>query len=352
MSSKLLIYGANGYTARLKVELCQGYNLSPVLGGRNAPAIGALATNYNLPFRIFDLGSVAHIAANLKDIKAVLHCAGPFENTAKPIMEACLQAGVHYLDITGEIGVFEKAKQMDQRARERNIMIMPGVGFDVVPTDCLALALKERLPDATHLELAFASLGGGISHGTASTMVQGLGKAGAARAEGVVTPEPTGKYGQWIDFGNKKLFTISIPWGDVSTAFHTTGIPNIRVFTGAKPSAYRLLKWQWAYNWLLRTKWVKNLIQNRIDNGPAGPNVKILQESRSLIWGKVRNAKNETAEARYSVPNGYALTAHAALHIAERVLKDDWRPGYQTPAGCYGSNLVQQLENVKTLEWL
>jgi short subunit dehydrogenase-like uncharacterized protein len=352
MASKLLVYGATGYTAQLILELCAQYNLQPVIAGRNAHAIETLALKYDLPFRVFDLTNVAHIAANLRDTEVVLHCAGPFETTAKPMMEACLQAGVHYLDITGEIGVFEMAKQLDQRARERNIMIMPGVGFDVVPTDCLALALKERMPDATHLELAFAGMGGGISHGTATTMVRGLGKAGAARKQGVITPEPVGRHGQWIDFGAKKLFTISIPWGDVSTAHHTTGIANIRVFTAAKPASYRLLKWQWAYNWLLRTTWAKRMAQSKIDKAPAGPNEQLLQKSRSLIWGKVRNEKNETAVARYSTPNGYALTADAALHIAQKVLQGNWQPGYHTPAGCFGSGLVHQLAGVEPLEWL
>ena len=138
-------------------------------------------------------------------------------------------------------------------------MLMPGVGFDVVPTDCMAKYLKDRLPDATNLELAFASIGGKFSHGTAMTMAEGLGEGGAARVNGKITKEPLGKKGMWVDFGLKKLFVMSIPWGDVSTAFFTTGIPNIQTYTGASEKTFKLLKWQ--FNFKLRLKCVIDLIR-------------------------------------------------------------------------------------------
>ena len=93
------------------------------------------------------------------------------------MVEACLRLGKHYLDITGEISVFEAMARRDKAAKQAGMMIMPGVGFDVVPSDCLAVHLKNLLPTATDLTLAFYGLGG-ISHGTQATMTMNAGSGG------------------------------------------------------------------------------------------------------------------------------------------------------------------------------
>ena len=173
--TKFLLYGANGYTGRLITELAAQYNLQPVLAGRNRQSIEALAAEHHLTSRIFNLDDAEVLKEALEDVAVVLHAAGPFKYTAWPMLEACLQTGTHYVDITGEIEVFEIAKKYDSAAHEAGIMILPGAGFDVVPTDCLALYLHNQLPDATALQLAFASTNGGVSHGTALTMLEGLG---------------------------------------------------------------------------------------------------------------------------------------------------------------------------------
>ena len=136
-----------------------------------------------------------------------------------------------YLDITGEIPVFEMAAQLNERARTAGIMIMPGVGFDVVPTDCMALFLKNQLPDAVQLQLAFASAGGSISHGTASTMILGLGEGGLIRENGIIVKCPLGHKSMYVNFDGDEKFVMTIPWGDVSTGYYTTGIPNIETYT-------------------------------------------------------------------------------------------------------------------------
>ena len=244
LDSPLLVYGANGYTGQLIAELSTSYGLAPQLAGRNEGSITNLALRYNLPYSVFSLDNKEEIDNALRGKKVLINAAGPFSRTAKPLVESCLKNGVHYLDITGEIEVFEMVKTYHQQALEKGLTLLPGSGFDVVPTDCLALFLKNELPDATHLQLAFTSVGGGLSHGTATTMVEGLGRGGAARINGQIVKQPLGKKGMWIDFGESKRFVMSIPWGDVSTAFYTTGIPNIDVYTGIDPKVYKLLKSQ------------------------------------------------------------------------------------------------------------
>lgn len=342
-----LLYGANGYTGRLIIELAAQYNLQPVLAGRNRQAIEDLAAQYNLPYHVVALDETEKLRTILQEFPVVLNAAGPFKYTAFPMVEACLQTGTHYLDITGEIEVFEIAKEYHNQANESGIMIMPGVGFDVVPTDCLALFLQNNLPDAHELKLAFASTGGGVSHGTALTMLEGLGESGAVRAYGRIEKKPLGHKGMWVDFGVKKLFVMTIPWGDISTAFHTTGIPNIETYTGVAPKTYKWLKWQPMYNWLLRTSFVRNKIRQKLKAREAGPDALKRDKSQSLVWGQVKNRNGKKVEARLIGPNGYTLTAHSSLLIVQKVLSGDFATGYQTPASAYGADLVLEIPGVQ-----
>ena len=259
------------------------------------------------------------------------------------MIDACLKTGTHYIDINGDLSVFEMIKSHDSLAKERNIMLMPGVGFDVVPTDCMALHLKNKLPNATHLKLAFASIGGGVSHGTAMTVVNKLGEGGAVRENGKIVRKPLGQKGMQVDFGEKKLFVMSIPWGDVSTAHFTTGIPNIEVYTAVKLKVYRMMKFQLLFNWLLRMEWVKRIIRKKIKNRPAGPDDEMRNKSKSLVWGEANNAKGEKISAYFSCADGYTLTALSSLIITKKILEGHYKTGYQTPASCYGENLVKEI---------
>jgi short subunit dehydrogenase-like uncharacterized protein len=346
-SNKFLLYGANGYTGQLTARIARQYNLQPILAGRNESAIRPIAEQLQLPFRIFSLDDKNKLQQALKETAVVLHTAGPFQNTSRQMIEACLETGTHYLDINGNIDVFEFIKTYDQKAKAAAIMLMPGVGFDVVPTDCMALLLKNKLPDAVKLQLAFASIGGSVSHGTAMTMSGRLGEKGAVRENGKIVEKPLGHKGMWVDFGEKKLFVMTIPWGDIATAYHTTGIPNIESYTGIKPTVYRLLKFQGLFNWLLRTEWMRNIVRKKINQRPAGPSDEMREKAKAFVWGKVWNNKRETAEARMSGPEGYTLTAHSSLIITKKILNGEFSTGFQTPAGCYGQDLVLEIPEVK-----
>jgi short subunit dehydrogenase-like uncharacterized protein len=342
-----LLYGANGYTGQLIARYARQYGLEPILAGRNKEVLKSLSTQLSMPYEVIDLNDTQRLQTALKEVKVVLHAAGPFQFTARQMVQACLQTDTHYLDINGDISVFEMLKHYDQTARQTGIMILPGAGFDVVPTDCTALLLKKSLPDATDLKLAFATLGGGLSHGTATTMVNKLGEGGNMRKNGIIIRQPLGQKGFWIDFGKKKLFVMSIPWGDVSTAFFTTGIPNVETYAGVSPSVYRILKLQPLFNWLLRTSSIRNFIKKKIDTRAAGPTDEMRSKARSLIWGQVTNAAGQTAIARMETPDGYTLTAHSSLLIIKKILQDDFLSGYQTPATAYGQDLVLEIPGVQ-----
>lgn len=345
-NKRFLLYGANGYTGRLIANAAKDYGLTPILAGRKKSQILALAKELDVDYRIFHLNNNRDLQNALLEVPLVLHAAGPFQHTSQLMIDACLVTNTHYLDITGEISVFERAKRYDEKAKAAGLMIMPGVGFDVVPTDCMAKYLKEQLPTATHLKLAFAMIGGKVSHGTAITMAEGLGEGGATRLNGKIIKEPLGKKGMLIDFGTKKLFVMSIPWGDISTAYFTTAIPNIETYTSASPKTFKRLKWQFLVNWLLRTSWAKNYLKKQINKKPAGPTDEMREKGKSVVWGEVTDASNKKVSARMVCPEGYTLTAMSSLIICKKVLGGDFKIGYQTPAAVYGADLVLEIPGV------
>ncbi len=347
---QFLLYGANGYTGQLIAEEAANFNLKPILAGRNADKIRALAKRLGYDYRIFDLQDTAALEAALREVPVVLHAAGPFIHTARPMLEACLRTGVHYLDITGEIAVFEMAARLNDAARSAGIMLLPGAGFDVVPTDCLALFLKQQLPDATHLKLAFSGLGGGVSHGTAITMAENLGKGGAMRQHGKIINVPMGHHAMYVDFpGGARRFVMSIPWGDVSTAYYTTGIPNIETYTSIKPATYKWIQRQRYFNWLLRTSFVRNIVKKQIQKRPAGPTAEQRAQAKTLVWGEVHNAQGDLHQAGLITPEGYTTTALTSLIITKRVLHHDTPTGFQTPASAYGADLILEIPGTERM---
>lgn len=340
---KFLLYGANGYTAQIILQHYQEFGLEPILAGRTKEKIEPLAKELGLDFSVFGLDEPAIIDEVLDDVIVVVHAAGPFSRTARPMMEACIRTGTHYLDITGEIEVFELGAALGEKAKDANVMLMSGTGFDVVPTDCLALYLKKQLPDANELQLAFASVGGGVSHGTATTMVENLGGSGAVRRDGKIVKVPLGHQGMEVPFADKPRFVMAIPWGDVASAYYSTGIPNITTFTAVPKKTFNYLKYQSVYNWILRMDVVQNYLKRRLGRRPAGPSAAKREKSTSQVWGRVTNAQGEKREATLSTPNGYTLTALTTLLIAQKVLNGNAPIGYQTPAKAYGEDLILEI---------
>jgi short subunit dehydrogenase-like uncharacterized protein len=343
MTDRLLIYGANGYTGELITRFAAERGMKPLLAGRNAIAVEELAKKHHLDYRVFALDETARLDAALQEVDVVLHCAGPFSLTSRPMVEACLRNKKHYTDITGEISVFESMAALDDKAKASEVMVMPGVGFDVVPSDCLARHLKDRLPSATHLSLAFYGMGR-ISHGTQATMTMNVGRGGAIRKDGKITPVPAAWKSREIDFGEVKKTGVTIPWGDVATAYYSTGIPNIEVFTVMPKQNLKMLKLSRYIGWLLATKPVQDYLQKQIPAG--GPSDEERAKGKTYLWGVARDLNGNRVESRLQTPEGYTITALAALNIAQKILGGNFSPGFQTPAKAYGADLVMEIDGV------
>lgn len=341
-----LIYGANGYTGELIAREAVARGLRPILAGRRVEPVEALASTLRLPHRVFTLDSPDRIANGLKGVESVLHCAGPFVRTSRPMVDACLRNRTHYLDITGEIPVIEYIRGRGSTARETGVVLLPCLGLDVVPTDCLAARLAKALPDATYLDLALCSQGGGISRGTMVSMVEAAPHYGAVRRDGEIVSVPFAFDLRKIEFSIGKRWTVTIPWGDLVTAHVTTGIPNIRVYAGVPHRFVTSAKWLRPLIPVMGPRPVKRLLQWWIGRTISGPDLEARTSGRAHLWGQVRNDRGESRSATLETPEGYTLTAMAAVEGLLRVLEGEVEPGFQTPALAFGAHFVDKLPGV------
>jgi short subunit dehydrogenase-like uncharacterized protein len=343
-NNTIILYGSYGYTGKIVAQECKAKNLNVILAGRNKESLQKQSEETGYPFDVVDISDSTALKNLLKKGVLVIHCGGPFKFTAKAMADACLETKTHYTDITGEHQVFELLAGYDKKGKDSGIMIMPGTGFDVVPSDCLALHLKNRLPSATHLQLAFTMSKGGMSRGTSKSMTEGFGYGSLIRKDEKLTPVNLGEKVLDVDFGPFKTATLNIPWGDISTAWRSTGIPNIEVYTGATDKMIRNARMTKYFNWLLRQRWVKNYMIKKIDQKPAGPSEERRNSGRSFLWGKVWDSKGKTCVSQLETHSGYTLTAKTAVLIAEKILSGNFKTGYQTPAMAYGADLIMEIE--------
>lgn len=341
-----MIYGANGYTGELTAREAVRRGLRPVLGGRNAEALRRLGAALNLPTRVFGLDDATAVRTGLQGMGLVLHCAGPFSATCAPMLEGCLSNGTHYLDITGEIDVFAHCHAQDARAREAGIVVLPGSGFDVVPTDCLAALLKREMPDAQSLVLAFEA-GGGPSPGTAKTSVEGLGKGGRARIDGVLTQVPLAWKDRSFERDGETRTAMTIPWGDVYTAYLSTGIPNVEVYMAVPPATVKRLRRLRRLGPLLGWGVVQAFLKKQVAKKVRGPSENTRGRTGCVVWGEVRSADQRLARRLLRTPNGYDLTVTASLGIVQRLLEGPPpAPGFHTPSLLMGADYVLGLPGV------
>lgn len=345
MSSSFLLYGSYGYTGDLIAREAIKQGLQPLLAGRDPVRLGAQAQALNVERLALALENRDALDAALERVPLVLHCAGPFVHTFDPMLQACLRTGTHYLDITGEIAVFEAIALHDQPAREADLTMLPGVGVDVVPTDCLARHVADQIPGATSLKLAIWS-SGGSSRGTIKSGIEHIQRPGLVRKEGRIVEVPAGWKTMHVDFGRAMREAVIYPWGDVSTAYYSTGIGDIEVYMVVSDAMRRMMKPMRALKGLLGFPAVKRTLQALADRGPDGPGLEQLEQGWSIFWAEVSDEAGNRSTARLFGPQGYTLTARAAVASVARVLQGEAPSGFQTPSSAFGSDFVLGLKGV------
>ncbi len=349
-----MIYGSYGYTGQLIASLACNRKMKPILAGRNAKKLLQQAQQLQLDYRVFDLDDTTATDQALGDVVTVIHCAGPFVHTYQAMAQACLRTHTHYLDITGEFNVIEGLMSMSEQALSANIMLMPGAGFDVVPSDCLAYYLKEKMPDADKLILAISAMNDPshrklmVSRGTLRTMMNSITETTYMRDQGKLCPISNNIKARAFPFGKDTMFTCEpISWGDLSSAWWSTKIPHIETYMAA-PSWITPLRKGLNFVKPLMQAWpIPKLIEWQINCLPEGPTQEQRHSSQSRIYGEVSNASGKRIAALLKTPEGYDLTAESTLLLVSKILNGQVHPGFQTPASAYGSGLVLEINGVQ-----
>jgi short subunit dehydrogenase-like uncharacterized protein len=339
----LLIYGAYGYTGELIAREAVDRGLDVVVAGRNGTKTRGVGVPLGVESRVFDAGSAAE---HLDDVDTLLNCAGPFVETYEPLVSACLETGTNYLDITGELPVFEAIAERDRDAEKAGVALLPGVGFDVVPTDCLAGHLHDRLQGATHLRVGFDAPTT-VSGGTVASVIEHARHGGTIRHDGALTDEPIAADSRTIDFGNGPRNAVRVPWGDVSTAYYSTGIENVEVYAAMPETAATMVRLSAPIRRLLAVEPVKRAVQSIARRFASGPSEDERESGRAYVWGEVTDG-DRTLTSRLVTPESYALTVDAATTAAERFeTADDPPTGYQTPTTAFDPAFVLGLDGVE-----
>lgn len=345
MPSTFLLYGVTGYVGGAIANLAVEQGLRPVVAGRDAVKVASKAAELGMEFRVFRLDYPIAVETALSYIFVVLHCAGPYLHTFRPVADACLRTGTHYLDLTGEIPVYETLAARGAEAKACGVMLLPGVGFDVVPTDCLALHLKQRLPSANRLTLAFQSEGpAALPPGTQRTLIELLPYGNRVRRSGRLEVPERGTKIRSIDFGGGPVQATRLTWGDVFTAYYSTGIPNIEDDTVLPKAIRRQMAALDYLRPLFRLAAVRSLLKRGVKDGSTAQE---RAKTFTHVWGEVEDEQGRKAAARLHGPEaGVVWTARAALQAVKKVVAGNALPGFQTPARAYGADFVLECEGV------
>lgn len=341
-----MVYGSYGYTGNLIVEQSVKAGFKPLLAGRDENQVRAQAEKFGLEYRVFSVENATALDAALMEVDAVLHCAGPFVLTFRQMAEACIRTKRHYVDISGEIEGFEALAAMSEEANRAGVMLLPGGGFDVVPSDCLIAYTAEKLTRATHLELYIKSIGSGVSRGTARSGIENMQREGRIRRDRKIISVPNVWGTKDVDFGRGASRLISMGWGDVSTAYHSTGIPNVTVYMAFPKVMVNMMRLTRYAGPILYTRMARDFIKWLIGKFLApGPTRKQNENGFSLLIAEVTDGK-QTVRAKLKTPEAYYLTALTSVEIMKRILNNDLKAGFQTPSKVYGADFILQFAGV------
>ncbi len=350
-TAQWLIYGATGYTGRLIAQEAVRRGHRPVLAARSSQQLAPLAEQLGLDYLVLKLDNPRLLAETLEPFRAILHAAGPFAVTFRPVLEACLLTQTHYVDINGEIPVFEYILKQDQAAQRRQICVVSGAGFDVVPTDCLAVYVASQLEDPLELDIAISS-SGRASAGTQRSALEILATGGQIRRSGRLLNYPLGKTVRYVRFADRSRQVTPVPWGDLSTAYYSTGVPNITTYLALSPGLIRFMRFfGFLVTFSMRNPSLRRWLQRIQGPTGKGPDPSLQTKVHTHVFARAVSSNGQIAQAWLESIEPYQFTAISAVACLETILEGR-SPGVFTPAQMLGENWILQVERTQRLDAL
>jgi short subunit dehydrogenase-like uncharacterized protein len=317
-----MLYGANGYTGGLIAQHAVDSGHQPILAGRNGLEISALARRLGLRHRIVDSNDAAALQEALVDVELLLNVAGPFLHTAVALSEACLSVGVHYLDISNELQVFRALYALNDRAHRTGVCIMPGVGFGVVATNCLARYVSEAVGGAEYLEVATRIASAQPGPGAAATMQENLPYGGWVRRGGQLVAQELFTGVTTLGFPDGPCEAMPVPTGDLEAAFRVTGASNVIAYAVSPPVP---------------------------DPSASAAEIAGAQIPRSFGWARATSSGGSTATALLETGDSYSFTPAAAVRCVEETL-EGFHAGALSPATAFGAEFALSITDTARID--
>jgi short subunit dehydrogenase-like uncharacterized protein len=342
VAGQVLIYGSTGFTGKLILERLVADGLRPLVGGRDAARVRSVAQPLGLEWRHAPVTDPDALDEALRGVRVVLNAAGPFADTALPVVEAAARQGAHYVDVCGEVDVIESLAERHAWWRRQGIMAMPAVGFDVVPSDCLSVLLARECPDASTLRIGVQGLYL-MSRGSAETLAREWGRGTRLRRDGRLCSVAPGALVHAFDYGEGPSRSVLVSWGDAASAYYSTGIPNIETYFAASLPLDAVIAANRLGGPLLSSAPAQALISAWHKVIPNGPSPAMRQRVETVVVVEIEDHDGARRAARVRAGDSYEFSAASAALIVQRVLAGAVVPGFQTPARAFGPELLTSL---------
>ncbi|MFF0384367.1 saccharopine dehydrogenase family protein [Streptomyces sp. NPDC004286] len=357
-NSRIFLLGATGYTGGLVLAALVRRGARPVLAGRNATALAALAERHGgLDHVVVDATQPGSLQRHLRRGDVLVTTVGPFERLGYPVAEAAAEVGAHYIDSTGEVGFVRTVRdRYDERARETGAVMLPAFGYDYVPGILAGTLAVRRAGDAVRaLDIGYFATGPlwrGTSHGTRTTMRDGL-----------TLPSPTWRGHRLVDERTASRVRDFDLRGHRKSAFLVSGtevlflpsdfpsLTELTVYNGWFPTLSRPLSLiSAAANTLVHLPGggpLTDALTLPLTWGPAGgPDTTERARTRSYVVAIASTGtpgQPPLAEVHLEGPNAYSLTGELMAWAAESLVgRSGGAAGVLGPVEAFGLETLRE----------
>jgi short subunit dehydrogenase-like uncharacterized protein len=331
----VVLIGATGYTGRLVAHEIQRAGHPCVLVARRADRVEALAAELGelATYRVADVTDADALAETVRAGAVVINCAGPFIGLAEPVVRACIDAGTHYVDTTGEQGFMRTVySRFHEAALDAGVSVVPAMAFEYALGDCAAAIGAAGLTQPLRtVDVIYAWGDGTSSKGTRRTIVRVLSRRGVVLEHEHLRRRPQGARRRDVRISSGgTLKAVLFASGEVLTVprhLQSETVQGWVVLGSATARVVPLLAPVVPLVVTLLRPLIEAMATRRPDPEPAER-----ETSRFTIRVELhdRNGLRRAVELRGRDP--YAVTAAAAGAGARRALEPDAPRGTQSPA--------------------